>query len=168
MFAYAFFQQKIVLRFFEKTYGQQLIFRKVTDFIKKTKGLTSVLITLNLFMSFCTIFSYVILGWYHDNLLMIKLSKQTSYWSNTGFFSQLKKVNNIFIFHPTLSWWHSKITYKIILQKDMNKFFISIVCRSTKLFFVPGIWLFPELARLPCTALNSTAKKEENTGEKSH
>ena len=24
----------------------------------------------NLFMSFCTIFSYVTLGWYHDNLLM--------------------------------------------------------------------------------------------------
>ena len=24
--------------------------------------------TINLFMSFCTIFSYVILGWYHDNL----------------------------------------------------------------------------------------------------
>ena len=35
-----------------------------------------------------------------------------------------------------------------------------------KTFFVPEVWLFPELARLPCTAMNSTAKKEENTGEK--
>ena len=50
--------------------------------------------TKNLFMSF----SYVILGWYHDSLLMKiimivcwwKLSKQTSYWSKTVFFSQLK------------------------------------------------------------------------------
>ena len=27
-------------------------------------------LTKNLFMSFCTIFSYVILGWYHNDLLM--------------------------------------------------------------------------------------------------
>ena len=27
-------------------------------------------VSWNLFMSFCTIFSYIILGWYHDNLLM--------------------------------------------------------------------------------------------------
>ena len=165
---YILFSIKKLSKIFWKNIWRAAYFSRSHRFYEISKNLASVLITLNLFLCFCTIFSYVILGWYHDNLLMIKLSKQTSYWSNTVFFSQLKKVNNIFIFHPTLSWWHSKITYKIILQKDMNKFFISIVCRSTKLFFVPGIWLFPELARLPCTALNSTAKKEENTGEKSH
>ena len=41
----------------------------------------------NLFMSFSTIFSYVILGWYYD-ILGWKLCKQTSYWSKTVFFSQ--------------------------------------------------------------------------------
>ena len=40
---------------------------------------------LDLFMSFGTIFSDVILGWYYNNLGW-KLSKQTSYWSKTGFF----------------------------------------------------------------------------------
>ena len=68
----------------------------------------------NFFMSFCTIFSYIILGWYHDNLL-IKLSKQTSYWSRTGFFSHLKKyINNIFIanYCDIIPKQRTKISYK--------------------------------------------------------
>ena len=48
------------------------------------------------------------------------LSKQTSYWSKIVFFS-VKKVNNIFI--PN---YHSKILYKNIIQKDVNKFLVSI------------------------------------------
>ena len=38
-----------------------------------------------------------------------KSSKQTSYWSKTGFFSQLKSKQ---CFHPKLSWYHPKITYE--------------------------------------------------------
>ena len=53
----------------------------------------------NLFMSFCTIFWYVILGWYHNNLLMKIKLKQTSYWSKflKQVFFSVKKVNYIFI-----------------------------------------------------------------------
>ena len=64
----------------------------------------------NLFMSFGTIFWDVILGWYYD-ILGWKLCKQTSYWSKTGFFSQLKIILN---FHP-------KITSQNFVPKDMNK-----------------------------------------------
>ena len=41
--------------------------------------------TINLFMSFGTIFWDVILGWYYD-IFWWKLFKQTSYWSKTEFF----------------------------------------------------------------------------------
>ena len=44
-------------------------------------------------MSFGTIFSDVILGWYY-NIFGWKLSKQTSYWSKTGFFFSVKNHNN--------------------------------------------------------------------------
>ena len=46
-------------------------------------------------MSFDTIFWDVILGWYY-NILGWKLSKQTSYWSKTGFCFSVKN-HNIFL-----------------------------------------------------------------------
>ena len=49
-------------------------------------------VSKDLFMSFGTIFWYVILGWYY-NILGWKLSKQTSYWSKTGFFFSVKNHN---------------------------------------------------------------------------
>ena len=52
--------------------------------------------TLNLFMFFYTIFSYVILGWYHLNLLMKIKETNFSLVQNSFFFS-VKKVNNSFI-----------------------------------------------------------------------
>ena len=45
-------------------------------------------------MSFGTKFWDVILGWYY-NILGWKLSKQTSYWSKTGFFFSVKNHNKI-------------------------------------------------------------------------
>ena len=49
---------------------------------------------------------YYILGW--------KLSKQTSYWSKTGFFFSVKKVNNIFIpnYRDIIPKYHTKMSYK--------------------------------------------------------
>ena len=47
---------------------------------------------LDLFISFGMIFWDVILGWYY-NILGWKLSKQTSYWSKTGFFFSVKNHN---------------------------------------------------------------------------
>ena len=66
---------------------------------------------------FCKIF------W--DNIMIIcwwKLSKQTSYWSKTGFFSQLK---NQTIFSSQIIVISSRKKYKNIVQKDMNKFIVS-------------------------------------------
>ena len=48
-----------------------------------------------------------------------KLSKQTSYWSKTGFFSQLKKWT---VFSSQII----VISFQNIVQKDINKFYISI------------------------------------------
>ena len=65
---------------------------------------------------------YEILGHYFGMILQYfgwKLSKQTSYWPKTVFFSQLEIK---WYFHPKLLWYHPKTTYKNILQRDMNKF----------------------------------------------
>ena len=69
-------------------------------------------------MSFC-IFLYVILGWYHNNLgwkycLLFYLRKKKLFWTNK------KLVYLIFI--NKISWYHPKIAYENIVQKDMNKF----------------------------------------------
>ena len=77
----------------------------------------------NLFMSFCTIFWYVILGWW-------KIGKQTSYWSKTGFFLSLKNKQ---CFHPKLLRHHPKIMFKNIVQKDMNKFKLHIFWEGHKI-----------------------------------
>ena len=76
--------------------------------------------TKKLFMSFCTIFLYVILGWYHDNLgwkccLLFSLRKRNMFFTNKNWF-----VYRIFI--NKFLWYHPKIIYKNIVQKDMNKF----------------------------------------------
>ena len=68
-----------------------------------------ILESLSLFLSFGTIF------W--DDIMIIcwwKLSKQTSYWSKTGFFFSVKKVNNIFIPNccDIIPKWCKKILYK--------------------------------------------------------
>ena len=62
------------------------------------------------YVIFGAIFWDIILGWYY-NILGWKLCKQTSYWSKTVFFSQLKIITN---FHP-------KITSQNIIRKDTNK-----------------------------------------------
>jgi hypothetical protein len=51
------------------------------------------LVTLDFFVSFCMVLWDVILGWYY-NMLEWKLSKQTSYWSKTGFPFSGKNRNN--------------------------------------------------------------------------
>ena len=76
---------------------------------------------MNRFMFFDTIFWDVILGWYHDSLGQ-KLSKQISYWFQTGFYSQLKIIIN---FHPKISYqrtWTSLKTLEILgLQLKCNE-----------------------------------------------
>ena len=59
-------------------------------------------------MSFCTIFSYVNLWWYHDNLgwkycLLFKLRRKKLFWTNKKFV--------YWIFINKLSWYHPKIKY---------------------------------------------------------
>ena len=72
-----------------------------------------------LFMSFGTIFRDFNLGWCYD-ILIWKLGKQTSYWSKTGFLSQLIIIIN---FHTKIwLYYHYKITSQNIVPKDMNKF----------------------------------------------
>ena len=71
-----------------------------------------------------TIFLYIILGWYHNNLewkycLLFKLRKKNRVWTNK------KCVYSIFT-HKLL-WYHPKIKYKNIIQKDMNKFEIQVI-----------------------------------------
>ena len=100
-------------------------------------------VLINLFMSFCSICT---LFW--DDITIIcwgKLSKQTTYWSKTGFFSQLKSKQ---YFQPKLSWYHPKIRNENIVQKNIKStvtlvsnggsglllcifflFFVGIMCR---------------------------------------
>ena len=59
--------------------------------ISKHKNRLMINEIIDLFLSFDTIFWNVLLGWYYD-ILGWKLSKQTSYWSKTGFFSSVKKI----------------------------------------------------------------------------
>ena len=87
-----------------------------------TNNTAEICCIINLFMSFCTIFLYVILGWYQDNCWW-KLSKQTFYWSKTVFFFLSEKSKQYF--HSKLSWYHPKITDANILQKELNRFNVS-------------------------------------------
>ena len=86
----------------------------VNKLLKTKSSLTS-----NLFMSFCMIFSYIILGWYHHNLLM-KIKQINFLLVENSFFFSVKKVNNTFI--PNYRDINPKATYENIVQKDMNKF----------------------------------------------
>ena len=108
-------------------------------------------------MFFGTIFWDVILGWYY-NMLGWKLSKQTSYWSITGFFFSVKN--------------HNRFSSQNIVPKNMNKSKVlpstlysifcdwSLECRqnrsvfplfhqseSTRLFFCLTFWLLAFLLR---------------------
>ena len=96
-------------------------------------------------MSFDTIFWAVISGWYY-NILGWKLYKQTSYWSKTGFFSQLKIIIK---FHPKLfvitSMYKNRLTrwkglkcvslipFLVIFCEELTKIFVSILqCKIGK------------------------------------
>jgi hypothetical protein len=91
---------------------------RLYELLQKRKQMIA---TWNLFMSFCTIFSYLILGWYHDNLgwkyfLLFSTEKKKLFWTNKKFL--------YLIFINKLPWYHSEIKYENIVQKDMNNFFI--------------------------------------------
>ena len=58
----------VFLRFLMKNHRLDLFW--LTCMKKKIRILIFFSDFSNLFISFCTIFSYIILGWYHDNLLM--------------------------------------------------------------------------------------------------
>ena len=99
----------------------RIISIKSTDYVKKwirSKSLLllniTALVSLNLFMSFCMVFSYVVLGWYHNNL----------WWKYCLLFNQEKTFfGPIRSLINKLSWYYPKITYEDRVQMDMNKFY---------------------------------------------
>ena len=85
---------------------------------KKNFLIFKVLPIINLFMSFFTIFLYIILGWYQDNLgwkycLLFN-------WEKTCFWTNKKFVYLIFI--NKLWWYNPKITYKISYKRTWTSF----------------------------------------------
>ena len=62
----------------------------------------------------CTLFWDDIMIIWDENLFTFLTEKKNQFWTNKKF------VYLIFI--NKLSWYHPKITYKNIVQKDMNKF----------------------------------------------
>ena len=112
--------------------------------VGKTK-IFCVMINNKLVHSFCTIFLYVILGWYHNNL----------WWKYCLLFNQEKTF-----FGPKrslinkLSWYYPKITYKNIVPKDMNKFIVLCnLCTTLYIWnFCYKADYFSEMKKSPWTA----------------